>query len=226
MSLETTSPSEQGNKFTGHDLPKILPVIGRITSQEVTTSDVDRSFFLGHDAPYGRINGHDFLLERNERNSHLMSVTRYGVQEVVYTNQAMVHGIMASRMEAVSAARAQNEILEDRYFAFYNKGARRAEDLHDEMYLHSKDTDPATGREMAIFSNPDAGEHSEDADGQLKLWLEVPVSEIYSLGLAAPGEKAKKAKFAMLLRQLRGLREIKAKEEKSPPEPNGSLTSS
>jgi hypothetical protein len=131
---------------TNHELhvSEISPPLGRIATGIIDASDIDRSFFLGSEAPLARINGHNYLVQRTQRNSHLMHVARDGVQEVAYTNSA------------------------------------------DHPY------------------------NNEDPDGQLKLWTEMPINNMYGFNIAAPGPKTKKARITTLLRQLKVLRDQKS----------------
>jgi hypothetical protein len=213
MSVEIYEPSDQGQEPPDSTFLEIVPQTGRTDGDEITTSELDRSFFLGSEAPYARINGDDYLIKKTDRNAHLIHLTRDGTQRIAYTHGALVHGILAARSESLEAARISGNVPEDKYYAFYDKNATAAGDLYDEMYFHSILSDPESRREIAVFSNPDTGQHSEDSEGQLKLWVEIPTADIYSLGLAAPGEKTKKAKVVTLLRQLRALRELKSREK-------------
>jgi hypothetical protein len=196
---------------TNHELhvSEISPPLGRIATGIINASDVDRSFFLGSEAPLARINGHNYLVQRTQRNSHLMHVARDGVQEVAYTNSALIHGMLDARLESLSFAQG-GEYMEDRFYAFHDGKALPGDiPFYDEMYFHGY-AGKVNSKEVAIFSNPDHPYNNEDPDGQLKLWTEMPINNMYGFNIAAPGPKTKKARITTLLRQLKVLRDQKS----------------
>jgi hypothetical protein len=179
---------------TNHELhvSEISPPLGRIATGIIDASDIDRSFFLGSEAPLARINGHNYLVQRTQR-----------------TNSALIHGMLDARLESLSFAQ-EGEYMEDRFYAFHDGKALPGDiPFYDEMYFHGY-AGKVNSKEVAIFSNPDHPYNNEDPDGQLKLWTEMPINNMYGFNIAAPGPKTKKARITTLLRQLKVLRDQKS----------------
>jgi hypothetical protein len=187
MSLETTQPSERREVFPEHDLSKIIPELGRITSQEFTTSDVDRSFFIDTEPPRAKINGHGISLPVNFRTGLHIGVSKSGEIEVPQMNSADVRGQLEAHLElrrSLFANRRTNgkEVPEPRLFSLVSA-------LEDGAHYDNLNLIGLTRAEDRYSRLPDTAlfeQHCDSSQNTAPSTLVIPINAIWSLRPAAP----------------------------------------